>query len=239
VCKIKTNENHQKDPGTNKTMTLALDAIRDRIQSLLTTQTRVMVAIAGCPGSGKTHTAAKLATHLQLADAVQVVSMDGWHYYRHELDRMPDPELAHRRRGAPFTFDAERFVEQMQLVRQSAGVADVKCPSFDHAEKDPRADAIVIAADVRVVIVEGLYCLLGEEPWNRLESVFDVSVWIECELETAMDRMVRRRIDAMGQSDSDARDAVANNDRLNAEHVLRATRKAEFTVENTRIVFTE
>jgi pantothenate kinase len=214
----------------------SLDLIRDHIHRLLTSQQRVMVAIAGCPGSGKTHTAATLATHLQLADAVQVVSMDGWHYYRHELDQMSDPQLAHRRRGAPFTFDAEQFVGQMQLVGRSAGVADVKCPSFDHAEKDPRADAITIAADVRVVIVEGLYCLLNEEPWNRLESVWNVSVWIECELETAMERMVRRRMDAMGQSEAEARDAVANNDRLNAEHVLRATRKAEFTVENTRIV---
>jgi pantothenate kinase len=221
---------------------MTLDAIRDRVAHLLAQSAtpRVIVAIAGCPGAGKTHSAAALATHLQaIGVGVQVVSMDGWHYYRHELDRMPDPALAHRRRGAPFTFDADRFVNHMLLVRQSAGVADVLCPSFDHAEKDPRADAITIAADVRVVIVEGLYCLLDEEPWNRLASVLDVTVWIECELETAMDRMVQRRVAAMGQSEAEARDAVAHNDRLNAEHVLRATRKAEFTIENTNIALTE
>ena len=32
--------------------------------------------------------------------------MDGYHYYRSELDEMSDPELAHARRGAEFTFDS-------------------------------------------------------------------------------------------------------------------------------------
>lgn len=210
-----------------------LSAIQLQISNLLKIpKKRVLIAIAGCPGSGKTFTAAQLGAQI---DSSQVVSMDGWHFYRRELDQMPEPALAHRRRGAPFTFDAQGFVSAMRRVAESAGVEDVKCPSFDHAEKDPRADAITIAADVRVVIVEGLYCLLNEAPWSELESVFDISVWIECELDVAMERMVRRRIDAMGASEEEARDAVQNNDRLNAEHVLRATRKADFTIENTRI----
>lgn len=35
-----------------------------------------------------------------------VVTMDGYHYYRHQLDKMDDPEHAYARRGAEFTFDA-------------------------------------------------------------------------------------------------------------------------------------
>lgn len=38
-----------------------------------------------------------------LKEAAICVSLDGWHLYRHELDAMPDPELAHWRRVS-YTF---------------------------------------------------------------------------------------------------------------------------------------
>lgn len=43
-----------------------------------------------------------------------VVSMDGYHYYRSELDEMDDPKEAYARRGAAFTFDSERFVREVE-----------------------------------------------------------------------------------------------------------------------------
>lgn len=40
--------------------------------------------------------------------------MDGYHYYKHQLDQFDDPEEAHARRGAAFTFDADRFVNDVK-----------------------------------------------------------------------------------------------------------------------------
>jgi pantothenate kinase len=39
------------------------------------------------------------------------VPMDGYHLSRAQLDAMPDPNTAHARRGAAFTFDAGSFLE--------------------------------------------------------------------------------------------------------------------------------
>ena len=78
---------------------------------------RYVLAIAGCPGSGKSTLAKRLCTKLNARASEEgrggtavVIPMDGYHYTRAELDRMQDPKLAHRRRGAHWTFDAEGFV---------------------------------------------------------------------------------------------------------------------------------
>lgn len=34
---------------------------------------------------------------------------DGFHFFRRQLDQMPDPQLAHARRGAEWTFDARAY----------------------------------------------------------------------------------------------------------------------------------
>ena len=44
----------------------------------------------------------------------------GFHYYRRELDAMPDPAAAHARRGAPWTFDAAAFLACLRAVRHQA-----------------------------------------------------------------------------------------------------------------------
>ena len=43
-----------------------------------------------------------------------ILPMDGYHYYRHELDKMADPVHAHARRGAEFTFDSQKFVKEVK-----------------------------------------------------------------------------------------------------------------------------
>ena len=42
----------------------------------------------------------------------------GYHYTRAHLDQMEDPEEAHARRGAPWTFDAEAFIEAIETLRK-------------------------------------------------------------------------------------------------------------------------
>ena len=38
----------------------------------------------------------------------------GYHYTRAQLDQFPDPDEAHARRGAYWTFDGTAFVSKMQ-----------------------------------------------------------------------------------------------------------------------------
>jgi pantothenate kinase len=166
-----------------------------------------LVAIAGIPGSGKSTLSAALQA--RVAGSI-IVPMDGYHLPRCVLDAE-----GLRRRGAVHTFDATAFREDLRRLKQTrAGVF----PAFDHAEKDPRADAIRVTATTPLVIVEGLYVLLSD--WQTAD-LFDLSVFIDCELDTAMERVARRHV-ACGlcASAEAARERVAGNDRLNALAIL-------------------
>lgn len=172
------------------------------------------------PGSGKSTAALALAGALgsrapQLRTAV--LGMDGWHYSRAELDRFPDSEAAHERRGAPFTFDTAAFADALERCRARGG-GGVSLPFFDHALKDPVAGGVRIAADTDVVIVEGNYLALGGE-WGRVRECLDCLVYLDVDIDTAMERVRKRHMSEMGLSANEARFRVENNDRLNAELV--------------------
>lgn len=122
-----------------------------------------MVGIAGTPGSGKTTLAGRLAGTLARKAGrplVAVVPMDGFHLTRAQLDGMPDPTLAHARRGAPWTFDAEAYVAALAELR-TGGLGSQACPSFDHGVGDPVPGDIPVLPSHRIVVTEGNYLLLG------------------------------------------------------------------------------
>ncbi len=49
----------------------------------------------------------------------------------------------------------------------------VYAPSFDHAIQDPVENDIAISSKNRVVIVEGNYTLLDQEPWSEITRLCD------------------------------------------------------------------
>jgi pantothenate kinase-related protein Tda10 len=76
----------------------------ERLLTLLTSdRPRILVALAGLPGAGKTTVAARWAcavNRLAGAGSMQVLGMDGFHLPRAALARMPNPAAALARRGA-------------------------------------------------------------------------------------------------------------------------------------------
>lgn len=92
---------------------------------------------------------------------------------------MKSSECPFKRRGAPFTFDAEAFVELVRTLRETPVTdqpdpeLDFHVPSFDHAVKDPVANDIYIPSSQQIVILEGIYLLLDEHPWNQISSLVD------------------------------------------------------------------
>lgn len=178
------------------------------------------LGIAGAPGSGKSTISQKLA--LRLGDTAIVVPMDGYHYYRSELDQMADAKEAHRRRGAPFTFNAQRFVDEIAEARKRR---EGRFPSFDHGTGDPvEEDVRLLKGHHRVVIVEGNYLLLDDEPWNQIRALLDESWYLDVEINLCMER-VRARFLATGRDSQTAHRRIADNDRPNAELVARVSPK--------------
>lgn len=189
---------------------------------------RILIAVGGGPGSGKS-TVARAVSGALIDRGISsvVVGMDGFHLTRKELLQMPDPELAFKRRGAPFTFNANGFVEFVQEIRQSCDVEvemrlNIYGPSFDHKVKDPEPNGISISPGIQVVIIEGLYTLIDEKPWDKVQHLVDLKWFVEVDPEEATTRVAHRHVAAGIESTLDlALARVAANDLLNLQYVVQ------------------
>ncbi|XVE73016.1 hypothetical protein DITRI_Ditri11bG0084300 [Diplodiscus trichospermus] len=71
-----------------------------------------------------------------------VIPMGGFHLYRSQLDAMENPEEAHARRGAPWTFDPMLLLNCLKNLRNQGSVY---APSLDHGVGDPIEDDIFVS----------------------------------------------------------------------------------------------
>ncbi len=213
-------------------MTGLPEKLKNPVQKLFELQhqhpARLLVGLAGLPGSGKT----TLATHWQQAFtaahpaiAMQVLSMDGFHLSKAQLAAMPDPEQAFARRGAPWTFDASGFVAKVQALKTHQ--SPVSWPDFQHEVGDPQADAFQIGLDCQIVLVEGLYLLHREGAWAGLEGLFDALWYLDTPLELARERLLARHQQAWGISRAQAAERVDRSDSKNAELVWGTRLRAD------------
>ncbi|ERT02940.1 uncharacterized protein SPSK_09632 [Sporothrix schenckii 1099-18] len=209
---------------------------------------RVLIAIGGIPGSGKTSLARAVAAAINQKHAEQAgvsgpvgtakptepvataVPMDGFHLTRAQLSAMPDPVRAHARRGAEFTFDGAAFLALVERLRApieepdtSGSVATVLAPSFDHAIKDPVADAIAIGPRQRIVLFEGNYVCLDKEPWRTASDAqhMDERWFVDVDFAVARARLIQRHIAAGLAADAEAAAARADeNDLVNGAEIV-------------------
>ncbi|WCN07531.1 uridine kinase [Marinomonas mediterranea] len=191
-----------------------------QLSSTLDQGEQYWIGLVGAPGSGKSTFAANLKD--ALGDRLVVIPMDGYHLYCHQLDQMPNREEAYRRRGAPFTFDAVRLVLELVAAKHKGfGVF----PSFDHHKGDPIENDIELKPTDQIVLVEGNYLLLNEEPWNRLKAeVFDETWFLDVPIDVSNQRVAERHIKT-GLTAPQAWQRVTTNDGLNAELIIEASRE--------------
>src|SRR5690606_24460586 len=120
------------------------------------------------------------------------------------------------RKGAPETFDVEGF--RHLLGRLRAAEAEVAYPVFDRTIEIARAGAGVVAPATRIIITEGNYLLLDEDPWRSLASGFDLTIYLDVAQPELEQRLIRRWLD-LGLAEDEARSKVMENDLPNAARV--------------------
>lgn len=202
---------------------------------------RMLVGIAGRPGSGKTCLANVLANAIRdrKKDIVVVVMpMDGYHLYREELGRLANAEYAFSRRGAHWTFNPEKLYND--LVRISTGFEsddDIKVPSFDHSLKDPKENDIVIPKDARIVVIEGNYLFYTKDAtWNKVNEMFDLKIFLECDPMECTERLALRHMKAWDISREEAMLRATGSDFENGD-LIDTTKSSAHVVCHSNEVF--
>ncbi|MEM7299536.1 MAG: nucleoside/nucleotide kinase family protein [Pseudomonadota bacterium] len=195
----------------------------NKIVGLPTSDGRQMVAIAGPPASGKSFLAEWLATELNHSgQAVKVIPMDGFH-----LDnRLLEQRGLLNRKGAPETFDAAGFVHLVERIKHDGTHI---YPLFDRARDIAIAGAEEISEACRLVIFEGNYLLFDQEPWQALNTMWDLSVWLATPQSVTRERCVQRWLDH-GLSQDDAILRAEQNDVKNAQLINRCNLPAHVTL---------
>lgn len=115
---------------------------------------RVMIAIAGAPGSGKSTIAECVVDALNAGEGVSAAlfPMDGFHYDDAVLEEMKRRPF----KGAIDTFDAHGL--RHMLERLKANEDDVVAvPVFDRAIEIARAGGRLIPQSVDIIVCEGSY----------------------------------------------------------------------------------
>ncbi len=185
---------------------------------------RVIAAIAGPPGAGKSTLAEKVVEALNKAQpgSAAVLPMDGYHYD----DMLLVPRGLRPRKGAPETFDTAGFAHMLMRLRQNAE-PEIAVPVFDRSIEIARAGARMIPQSVRYIIAEGNYLLLDEGRWRELHPHYDLTVMIEESEDVLRARLEERWKDL---SSEDRAWKLDGNDLPNGRRVKEGSITPDFVI---------
>jgi len=206
-------------------MEIDVSAVCKLIEGNADGTSRSIIGIAGPPASGKSTLAEAVVQRLnkdahESTPIASLLPMDGYH-----LDnRILESRGLLARKGAPETFDAHGFCDA--LKRLSTAKRETYFPRFDRQLDLAVANSIAIRPETAVIVVEGNYLLLKDDPWSSLQNIFTTSVFVCPTIDELRDRLIQRWIDH-GLDQEAAIVRATGNDLQNAELVIQNSYEAD------------
>ncbi|KPF59369.1 nucleoside triphosphate hydrolase [Rhizobium sp. AAP116] len=203
-------------------MTPVLDDLITEIERRAQDGVRLLVAVAGPPGAGKSTLADRLhQTLTERGHRSAVLPMDGFHLDNAILEERGD--IA--RKGAPHTFDIRGLGDILRAVKAGG---EVFTPVFDRDRELAIAAARCIVAEDRIVIAEGNYLLLQQGRWASLADLFDLTVMVAPPI-SELERRLVARWTHYGLTPAQIEAKVEGNDLPNGRLVIERSAAADFT----------
>ncbi|KAF7721840.1 hypothetical protein EC973_004076 [Apophysomyces ossiformis] len=196
----------------------------ERAQALLARKEgRLLLGIAGEPGAGKSTLA--LALCEALGTKAIVVPMDGFHLANVELARLGRSA----RKGAPDTFDVHGYIALLERIRRTASHQTIYAPAFHREIEESISGEIVVPPEVKLVITEGNYLLLEEEPWIGVRGLLDEAWFVDVDPIQRHQQLLARHMQ-FGRSREEALHWIDSSDEPNARRIKATAPRADYCI---------
>ena len=179
---------------------------------------RVIAFLAAPPATGKSTLLQFLEQlvreHADLTQ-MQALGMDGFHYPNRYLEthtilrdgvEIPLKSI----KGAPETFDVSALAAKLRAAKNGRTLF----PVYDRRIHDVVPDALTV--DAPILLIEGNWLLLDEEPWRALRALADDTVRIDADSALLRDRLIARKVQG-GLSEAEATAFCEASDARNVE----------------------
>ena len=183
---------------------------------------RIIVFMAAPPAVGKT-TLCEFLEYLSKQDQeltdIQALGLDGFHYHSdyinsHDAIVLGEKVPMKQVKGCPVTYDTEKLRQKLEHIKTE----DILWPVYDRNLHDVVEDQIKVTQDI--ILIEGNWLLLKEEPWKTMQQYADYKILILAEEEMLKERLISRK-EKGGLTREEAVAWYQNSDSKNVTRVLR------------------
>ena len=161
--------------------------------TLLMEQKALLVAISGIDGSGKGYITSKLDNILAQQNLrVATINIDGWL-------NLPAKRFSHTSPAEHFYKNAIRFdslFTQLILPLRNHRSIVLEVNYTEETASEYRTHVYQFK-DIDVILLEGIYLLK-----RQFQSMYDLSFWIDCTFQTALERAIARSQEGLSPAET-------------------------------------